>query len=89
MSPYLTTCLMVAIAVVFLGPTNAEDPDCGKDEVFDICGRVCEPTCRELDRRETCRPHCDGSLAMCTCGPGLVRDDNNKCSPPSECEETS
>ncbi|XP_076686494.1 chymotrypsin-elastase inhibitor ixodidin-like isoform X2 [Andrena cerasifolii] len=55
---------------------------CRKNEVYTDCGSACPATCARPNPGP-CTLQC---VQGCFCKPGLVRDSNGKCVPPSECE---
>ena len=56
---------------------------CNTNEVWNWCGKMCEPVCNELsaDCSEVC-------VAKCECDQGYIRDDEGNCITQEECIET-
>uniref|UniRef100_A0A0N5AJ92 TIL domain-containing protein n=1 Tax=Syphacia muris TaxID=451379 RepID=A0A0N5AJ92_9BILA len=58
-----------------------DEPSCGPNEKFQICGTACEPTCDRPGPR-ACTRQC---VAECQCIPGYVRNAARKCVKLSDC----
>lgn len=54
---------------------------CPEGEEFNKCGSACPKTCKDPGP-VSCTRQC---VAGCFCKDGLVRNDQNKCVPPSDC----
>ncbi|XP_078032539.1 uncharacterized protein LOC144467556 [Augochlora pura] len=60
------------------------DRECGENEIWGMCGRVCEKTCK---RRGICLVKlCSKEWSGCHCKLGFVRNRKNKCIRPRECK---
>ncbi|XP_033340580.2 chymotrypsin inhibitor [Megalopta genalis] len=63
-------------------------PLCGVNEKWDICGRLCEPSCSS--RHPYCPPlQCSKYIAGCRCLSGWLRNDQGACVRPNQCPESS
>uniref|UniRef100_A0A0K0D9D8 TIL domain-containing protein n=1 Tax=Angiostrongylus cantonensis TaxID=6313 RepID=A0A0K0D9D8_ANGCA len=56
--------------------------ECGQNEVFDVCGSACEPSCRDSNP-VACTFQC---VIGCRCKDGFLRDDKGRCHPQKYCD---
>ncbi|XP_076243225.1 chymotrypsin inhibitor-like [Calliopsis andreniformis] len=71
-----TFALFALFAIIF----SAQAAKCPPGEVWSDCGSACQPSC--LKPKPLCTLQC---VSGCFCPDGLVRNNNGKCIPKSNC----
>ncbi|XP_032665633.1 chymotrypsin inhibitor-like [Odontomachus brunneus] len=83
----LVLFLFVAIVATVMSNKKVKPVDkvpikCGKNEVFNKCGPVIQPSCDNL-KPKNCEKKC---VKGCFCIEGMVRNAKNECIRPCECD---
>ncbi|XP_043248001.1 chymotrypsin inhibitor-like [Colletes gigas] len=79
MSRYIIA-IMLLVAVIL--PTAKMDPLCPVNELWQRCGRLCEPSCANPNPTHCPRIECTVYTAACRCQNGYVRQDESSSSSP-------
>ncbi|OAD54564.1 hypothetical protein WN48_05228 [Eufriesea mexicana] len=87
MSPYMITCFILAIAAVPLVQSAENAPECPVNQIWSLCGRLCEPSCDDPKPNPLFCPRiaCSNYTAACRCIKGTVRNANDECVPVDQC----
>uniref|UniRef100_A0A3B4EJ56 von Willebrand factor n=1 Tax=Pygocentrus nattereri TaxID=42514 RepID=A0A3B4EJ56_PYGNA len=81
-SSYAAACSARGVLINWRGQGYCE-LTCPGDQVYDMCGRVCNQTCRSLSLPDSeCRNICEEG---CFCPWGLYLSDTGECVPPDQC----
>ncbi|XP_076677609.1 chymotrypsin inhibitor-like [Andrena cerasifolii] len=76
--------LLVAMVAVYGGD---EDQCCGDNESWNLCGKLCEPSCQTPVPRVCPKIACSNFTAACRCDSGYVRDTtDNSCVLLEDCQ---
>ncbi|KAK9304984.1 hypothetical protein QLX08_003840 [Tetragonisca angustula] len=84
MQRYLVASLLAFVFISVCSFTNASS--CSKNEKMNICGTLCEATCKEPNPELCPAIMCTKITSGCRCMEGTLRNQrNNKCVLPKDC----
>ncbi|XP_076164895.1 chymotrypsin inhibitor-like [Ptiloglossa arizonensis] len=74
---------MMTVAVVKM----QESPECGENQIWSLCGQMCEPTCDNPNPNPLYCPsiECTRFTASCRCQTGYLRNNTSSCVSPDDC----
>ncbi|XP_076164896.1 chymotrypsin inhibitor-like [Ptiloglossa arizonensis] len=73
---------LVTVAVVKMDET----PRCGVNQIWSLCGQMCEPSCDYPNpNTRSCPLPCTRFTAKCRCQRGYLRKDDSSCVSPKDC----
>ncbi|XP_076630667.1 chymotrypsin inhibitor-like [Colletes latitarsis] len=83
MSRYFVAILLLAVVAL----AAAEEKKCLSNEKWDMCGRMCEPTCDNPNPNPEFCPNlqCTSETSSCRCEKGYVRNDEGECVLEKQC----
>ncbi|KAJ3657862.1 hypothetical protein Zmor_009638 [Zophobas morio] len=75
--------ISIILLAFWATPVLLDTPTCGPNEIYDLCGTYCPPTC-QVPSPNPCPEVC---VSGCFCKEGYIRENlNGKCIPSSDCE---
>ena len=87
MSRYIVLLGLLAVMGAVYG--GDEEVHCGENEKWNICGRLCEPSCADQKPNPQLCPgiECTKMTAACRCDSGCFRDTNGSCVLRENCQK--